>query len=88
MWITMETLGAELDQDILSKIADMLGQEIPVENGHAEEGWMVKKWQDKSLSEIMGDALSAANDFYMDEILNDNDIIEINTLIIALRRPE
>ncbi|ATF13657.1 hypothetical protein A616_17215 [Brevibacillus brevis X23] len=88
MWNTMQALGKDLDQLILSEIADLLGQDVPVENGHEEEGWMVKKWQDKSLSEIMIDTLTSANDFYMDEILSDNDILKINKLIIALRRPE
>lgn len=86
--VTLKTLGKELDQITLSEIAVLLGEDILVECGDKEKGWMVEEWQTQTLKDILCDVLFHANDLYMDEIFQDKDIIKINQLVVTLRRPQ
>lgn len=76
-----KTLGKDLNQDLLKSI-------IETTFGIDEEDFvkeLMTKWQSMTLEQIIENVLGCANDLYMDDILDPDELIQINDLLIELR---
>jgi len=81
----LETLGKNLDQSLLAELADLCGQFAIEENEDEEEGFLVKKWQNITLQEIINNVKAINDDMpYEDDEQEEYFTNEIESIIKKL----